>query len=37
MCVHGLRDEGPILELLDFKSEELVQLAHHRHFKFLHY
>jgi hypothetical protein len=37
LSVLRLRDEGAFLELLHLKTKEVVQLAHHRHLKFLHY
>jgi hypothetical protein len=35
--VIGLGDDGSFLALLYLESIEVVQLAHHRHFKFLHH
>src|SRR5690242_12196106 len=35
LSVLHLRDEGAILELLHLEPKEVVQLAHHRHLKFL--
>jgi hypothetical protein len=35
--VLSLADEGVLLELLDLKSKELLQLPHHRHLKFLYH
>jgi hypothetical protein len=32
-----LADECAILELLDLKSEKILQLPHHRHLDFLYY
>jgi hypothetical protein len=34
--VLSLADEGALLELLDLKSKEILQLPHHRHLKFLY-
>jgi hypothetical protein len=30
-------DEGALLELLDLKSKEILQLPHHRHLEFLYH
>jgi hypothetical protein len=35
--VLSLADEGALLELLDLKSENVLQLPHHRHLKFLYH
>jgi hypothetical protein len=35
--VFCLADEGALLELLDLKSEEILQLPHHRHLEFLNH
>jgi hypothetical protein len=35
--VLSLADEGALLELLDLKSKEILQLPHHRHLKFLYH
>jgi hypothetical protein len=35
--VLGLADEGALLELLDLKSKEILQLPHHRHLEFLYH
>jgi hypothetical protein len=35
--VLGLADEGVLLELLDLKSKEILQLPHHRHLEFLYH
>jgi hypothetical protein len=35
--VLSLADEGSLLELLDLKSKEILQLPHHRHLKFLYH
>jgi hypothetical protein len=35
--VLSLADEGALLELLDLKSKEILQLSHHRHLKFLYH
>jgi hypothetical protein len=35
--VFCLADEGAILELLDLKSKEILQLPHHRHLEFLNH
>jgi hypothetical protein len=32
-----LADECALLELLDLKSKEILQLLHHRHLKFLYH
>jgi hypothetical protein len=32
-----LADEGALLELLDLKSKEILQLPHHRHLEFLNH
>jgi hypothetical protein len=32
-----LTDEGALLELLDLKSKEILQLPHHRHLEFLNH
>jgi hypothetical protein len=32
--VLSLTDEGVLLELLDLKSKEILQLPHHRHLEF---
>jgi hypothetical protein len=32
-----LANEGALLELLDFKSKEILQLPHHGHLKFLYH
>jgi hypothetical protein len=32
-----LADEGAILELLDLKSKEILQLPHHGHLEFLYH
>jgi hypothetical protein len=32
-----LADEGALLELLDLKSKEVLQLPHHRHLEFLYH
>jgi hypothetical protein len=32
-----LADEGAILELLDLKSKEILQLPHHRHLEFMYH
>jgi hypothetical protein len=32
-----LADEGALLELLDLKSKEILQLPHHRHLEFLYH
>jgi hypothetical protein len=37
LSVLHLGDEGSLLELLNLKTKEVVQLAHHRHLKFLHH
>jgi hypothetical protein len=37
LSVLGLGDECSFLELLHLKSKEAIQLAHHRHLKFLHH
>jgi hypothetical protein len=37
LSVLRLGDESAILELLHLESKELCQLAHHRHFEFLHH
>jgi hypothetical protein len=33
--VLSLANEGALLELLDLKSKEILQLPHHRHLEFL--
>jgi hypothetical protein len=33
--LQALGDEGAVLELLHLEPKEVVQLAHHRHLKFL--
>jgi hypothetical protein len=35
--VLSLADEGALLELLDLKSKEILQLPHHRHLEFLYH
>jgi hypothetical protein len=35
--VFSLADEGVLLELLDLKSKEILQLPHHRHLEFLYH
>jgi hypothetical protein len=35
--VLGLADECALLELLDLKSKEILQLPHHRHLEFLYH
>jgi hypothetical protein len=35
--VLGLADEGALLELLDLKSKEILQLPYHRHLEFLYH
>ena len=35
--VLGLAEECALLELLDLKSKEILQLPHHRHLEFLHH
>ena len=35
--VLGLADECALLELLDLKSKEILQLPHHRHLEFLNH
>jgi hypothetical protein len=35
--VLNLTDEGALLELLDLKSKEILQLPHHRHLEFLYH
>jgi hypothetical protein len=35
--VLSLADEGALLELLDLKSKEILQLTHHRHLEFLYH
>jgi hypothetical protein len=35
--VLSLDDEGALLELLDLKSKEILQLLHHRHLKFMYH
>ena len=35
--VLGLADEGALLELLDLKSKEILQLPHHRHLELLNH
>jgi hypothetical protein len=35
--VLNLADEGALLELLDLKSKEILQLPHHRHLEFLYH
>jgi hypothetical protein len=35
--VLSLADEGALLELLDLKSKEILQLPHHRHPDFLYH
>jgi hypothetical protein len=35
--VLGLANEGTLLELLDLKSKEILQLPHHRHLEFLYH
>jgi hypothetical protein len=37
LSVLHLGDEGTILELFHLESKEVGQLAHHRHFEFLHH
>jgi hypothetical protein len=37
LSVLHLGDESGVLELLHLESKEVCQLAHHRHFKFLHH
>jgi hypothetical protein len=37
LSVLGLADEGALLELLDLKSKEILQLPHHRHLEFLYH
>jgi hypothetical protein len=32
-----LTDEGALLELLDLKSREILQLPHHRHLEFMYH
>jgi hypothetical protein len=33
----SLVDEGALLELLDLKSKEILQLPHHRHLEFMYH
>jgi hypothetical protein len=33
----SLANEGALLELLDLKSKEILQLPHHRHLEFLYH
>jgi hypothetical protein len=35
--VLSLADEGALLELLDLKSYEIVQLPHHRYLEFMYH
>jgi hypothetical protein len=35
--VLSLADEGALLELLDLKSKEILQLPHHGHLEFLYH
>jgi hypothetical protein len=35
--VLGLADEVALLELLDLKSKEILQIPHHRHLEFLYH
>jgi hypothetical protein len=35
--VLSLANEGALLELLDLKSKEVLQLPHHRHLEFLYH
>jgi hypothetical protein len=35
--VLSLADEDALLELLDLKSKEILQLPHHRHLEFLYH
>jgi hypothetical protein len=35
--VLSLVDQGALLELLDLKSKEILQLPHHRHLEFLYH
>jgi hypothetical protein len=35
--VLSLANEGALLELLDLKSKEILQLPHHRHLEFLYH
>jgi hypothetical protein len=35
--VLSLADEGALLEFLDLKSKEILQLPHHRHLEFLYH
>jgi hypothetical protein len=37
LSVLHLGDESVVLELLHLESKEVCQLAHHRHFEFLHH
>jgi hypothetical protein len=37
LSVCCLSDEGTFLELLDLKSQEVLQLPHHGHLKFLNH
>jgi hypothetical protein len=37
MSVFSLTDEGVLLELLDLESEEILQLFHHGHLKFMYH
>jgi hypothetical protein len=37
LSVLRLGDEGTVLELLHLESKEVCQLAHHRHFEFMHH
>jgi hypothetical protein len=35
--VLSLADEGALMELLNLKSKEILQLPHHRHLNFLYH
>jgi hypothetical protein len=35
--VLSLADEGALLEFLDLKSKEILQLPHHRHLEFMYH
>jgi hypothetical protein len=35
--VLSLADDGALLELLNLKSKEILQLPHHRHLEFLYH
>jgi hypothetical protein len=37
LYVLSLADEGALLELLNLKSKEILQLPHHRHLEFLYH